>query len=66
MDTFIRGMGGHMNKQKSSGGQSKQSADESGNRGAEQGAKNDKRGKEVASAPKSGGKGGGAKQKRKH
>ena len=58
-----------MNKQKSSGGQSKQSADESGSRGSEQGARNDKsdkRGKEVASTPKSGGKGGGAKQKRKH
>ncbi len=58
-----------MNKQKSSGGQSKQSVDESGNRGSEQGAKNetsDKRGKDVSSTPKSGGKGKGAKQKRKH
>jgi hypothetical protein len=58
-----------MNKQKSSGGQSKQSADESGNRGSEQGAgmgKSVKRGKDAASKPKSGGKGGGAKQKRKH
>lgn len=55
-----------MNKQKSGAGQSKQSADESGKRAAEPADRSDKRGKDVSGTPKSGGKGGGAKQKRKH
>ncbi|MDC8757286.1 hypothetical protein [Janthinobacterium fluminis] len=52
-----------MSKQKSGGDQSKQSGDESASRGGEP-AKVDKRGKDAASTPKSGGK-GGAKQKQK-
>lgn len=53
-----------MNKQKSGGGRSKQSGADSGSRSGEQDATAEKRGKEVAGAPKPVPK-GGAKQKRK-
>ncbi|MES2740167.1 MAG: hypothetical protein V4754_04370 [Pseudomonadota bacterium] len=52
-----------MNKQKSSGGDSKQSVQESGNKAGVQDVKAGKKGKDSADKV---GKGGGAKQKQKH
>jgi hypothetical protein len=55
-----------MSKQKQGGGQSKQSAPEGGAKGGAQDARNVKDAKDPNAAGKVGGKGGGAKQKRKH
>lgn len=54
-----------MGKQKSGGGQSKQSAPDSGSRGGAPDTRNVKDTKDAGAAAKPGGKGGGAKQKRK-
>lgn len=55
-----------MSKQKTSGGQSRQSATESGSKAGPVDTKGEQRGKEANSNAKAGEKGGGARQKRKH